>query len=392
MTNSIKTTITTTTLSTGNNSKTNKRSRRKGAVLIWATVAMTAFVGMVSLGVEWGHVQLVKTELQATADGAARAGAGSLSTGSPNARKAAQYVAGQNLADGTTVDLKNADVEIGYWDTRLLRFTPLSGQSQLNANAVHVIARREQSRGNAVQLPFTAVLNKNSQNVKAESVAMLIPAINVDENVRAQANPFLAGTKKGTVASPINPHHNPDYAGDNIDPRNSPTAVNGLGGLAEGMALNFDSISGTARHDPNMAYFNPDGEIADIGHNNVTTSDANSKLNRMFNENGIADAWVPINSLVGIFMDDSDPTTTPAPANLDFRSDASREFTELKPQLKQVFFIGDGSTKDGLKQNFIVPKGATRLFLATWDFYEWNNNAGVREVKVSRPQQIITVK
>ena len=39
-----------------------------------------------------------------------------------------------------------------------------------------------------------------------------------------------------------------------------------------------------------------------------------------------------------------------------------------------------------------APEGATRLMLATWDFYEWNNNAGYRIVKINRPQQVITVK
>ena len=45
-----------------------------------------------------------------------------------------------------------------------------------------------------------------------------------------------------------------------------------------------------------------------------------------------------------------------------------------------------------MQQQFIVPKGATRLYIATWDHYEWNNNQKHREVKVERPQQIITVK
>ena len=45
-----------------------------------------------------------------------------------------------------------------------------------------------------------------------------------------------------------------------------------------------------------------------------------------------------------------------------------------------------------MQQQFIVPKGATRLYLATWDFFEWNNNAGTRNVQVNRPERIIMVK
>ena len=39
---------------------------------------------------------------------------------------------------------------------------------------------------------------------------------------------------------------------------------------------------------------------------------------------------------------------------------------------------------DGVPQKFRAPEGATRLYLATWDFYEWNNNAGERTVKIER--------
>ena len=60
--------------------------------------------------------------------------------------------------------------------------------------------------------------------------------------------------------------------------------------------------------------------------------------------------------------------------------------------MKQIFFIGDGVDSKGMRQEFVVPAGATRLYVATWDFFEWNNNSGTRTVKVNRPQQIITVK
>jgi len=126
-----------------------------------------------------------------------------------------------------------------------------------------------------------------------------------------------------------------------------------------------------------------------VGHNNLTTTHSNNYASTMGNENGIADAWIPINSLVGVFLDDTQPSSSAAPANLDFRDSDSREFTELHPQLKQIFFIGDGFNKDGKHQNFVAPKGATRLFLATMDYYEWNNNDGSRKIKITRPGQII---
>jgi hypothetical protein len=162
--------------------------------------------------------------------------------------------------------------------------------------------------------------------------------------------------------------------------------------LSDGQILNFDNIDGTARHDPNMTYYNPDGQLDDIGHNNLTKSDSNSTTNSYYNENGIADMRAPINALVGVFLDDKNPATSTPPSNLDFSSDASRDFDTLQPKLKQIFYIGDGMNGAGGHQKFVVPKGATRLYLATWDFYEWNNNAGNRNIKISVPGQIVTVK
>ena len=133
---------------------------------------MTAFAAFVSLGVDWGHVQVAKTELQAAADGAARAGAGSLSRSQLDAIAAARWVAARHKSDGHSISLSllSGDVQIGYWDKRNLTFiTNVTGD---RANAVRVVARRANSRGNAVDTPFASILGKKSQDVRAESIAI----------------------------------------------------------------------------------------------------------------------------------------------------------------------------------------------------------------------------
>ena len=211
----------------------------------------------------------------------------------------------------------------------------------------------------------------------------------------ANANPFLAGAKKGTTASETNPsdRHISDVAGDSSNWQNSPQPV--AIPLNSNSPITFDAISGTARHDPNLADYQPDGQLSDIGHNNLTTSYSGNYAASWTNENGLADMTAPIDSLVGVFLDDNDPTlgNAPMPENLDYSSDASRNQTSYSPKLRQIFFIGDGLTDDGkTQQQFIPPKGATRMYLATWDFYEWNNNSGSRLVQVNVPSRIITVK
>jgi hypothetical protein len=225
---------------------------------------------------------------------------------------------------------------------------------------------------------FGRLLGQNACNVEAETIVQFIGGVNIDDNIPATANPYLAGMHDGSVASVNNPHNSPDYAGTPSNPRQSPWQVNIP--FNDNDALTFDSISGDARHDPGMSDYAPDGELDDIGTNTAGA------------ENGISNLRAPINALVGVFLDEKEPNKTTAPEMLDFLPADKRNFTALQPKLKQIFFIGDGLNKDGVRQQFIVPKGATRLFLATWDFFEWNNNSGQRNVRITRPDRIITVK
>jgi hypothetical protein len=70
--------------------------------------------------------------------------------------------------------------------------------------------------------------------------------------------------------------------------------------------------------------------------------------------------------LAGVFLDDSVPAGA-APASLDFTGNTG--FASLSPLLNQMFFIGDGltGTGSGAVQSFLVPTGATRLFLGFAD-------------------------
>jgi hypothetical protein len=73
--------------------------------------------------------------------------------------------------------------------------------------------------------------------------------------------------------------------------------------------------------------------------------------------------------LAGVFLSDAAPSG-PAPASLDFSGTAiGRSFSSLAPALQQTFYIGDGLTGEGsgAAQSFLVPDGATRLFLGIVD-------------------------
>jgi hypothetical protein len=370
--------------------KAKSQNRYRGVVAIYTIVIMTALCMFISLAVDYGRAQLVKTELRRAADASARAAAAYIYSDLNAGTAAAIDIASRNKADGTAVDLVAVqDIQFGNWDVKSKNFTLSSSSSAINA--VRVIARRTQARGNAVPMLFARVLRCSFCDVQAETIVMAVQPLNVSQNIPATANPFLSGMPPGSIGSHINPHNNPDFAGTASGPLQMPLVTSMP--ITDDQILNFDSITGTAQHDPSLDFSNPDGDLSEqIGHNNLTTSHSNNYVPTMYNENGIADAWIPINSLVGIFLDDKVPSTSSAPGNLDFRDPTSRDFNELHPQLKQLFFIGDGLNSKGQHQKFIAPKGATRLFLATMDYYEWNNNSGYRQIKITRPQQIIVVK
>lgn len=355
--------------------------QRRGLSSIYMFFVLVAMTLFCSMGVDYGRIQVAKMELQRVADAAARAGAAAIPLGVAEARAEAIRWAVLNTVGGQPLVLTDADVFVGKWDSS----TKTLDTSSFTPDTVRVMAKRISQRGTGMPLLWASVFGQKALDVHAKSSARYQDEVNVNVTSMATANPFLAGMPAGSVASMNNPHNSPDYAGTAAVPRQSPFAITTLP-LVAGMPITFDSISGTARHDPNLADYQPDGQLNSIGHNTNGS------------ENGIRDITCPINALVAVFLDNSDPTSTavptidPANAPSDYSTAAARDRAVYRPALKQIFFVGDGLTSSGGHQQFIVPEGATRLFLATWDFYEWNNNSGYRTVKINRPGRVVTVE
>jgi hypothetical protein len=92
---------------------------------------------------------------------------------------------------------------------------------------------------------------------------------------------------------------------------------------------------------------------------------------------GISGIQIPgAGALIGVFETASGPTDS-APATLDFTS-LGIHFTSLAPVMNQTFFLGDGLQNDGsgLRQQFCVPTGATRLFLGISDAGNFGGSPG----------------
>lgn len=181
--------------------------------------------------------------------------------------------------------------------------------------------------------------------------------------VPAKANPYLAGMPLGTPAR-----------FNDSAPDESPVLVELP--LLEATAVSFRA-SGGVDHGP----FHP--SHFDMPNGSAFTDHSGGA------EHGIANIFAPINALVGVFLDDERPDQSRPPKALNLRR-AGRNLVTVSPQLKQVFFIGDGSTKPGVTRRFLVPNGATRLFLGTMDGYSWWNNRGSFSVDVKIERAEVT--
>ena len=179
--------------------------------------------------------------------------------------------------------------------------------------------------------------------------------------VPGTADPWLAGMPNGSTASIL------DSA-----PGQSPVQV--LLAFLAGDLLTFSTTGLTDHCDfGGCGLAGPDGDLIEPPTGHATGA-----------ENGIANVVAPIDSLIGVFLGPAQPNLSAAPAALDFSTPALRDFATLSPVLKQPFFIGDGRRNDFTTlQYFVVPGGATRLYLGTMDGFGWLNNVGELTVDVN---------
>ncbi|MFC7336897.1 hypothetical protein ACFQY0_06890 [Haloferula chungangensis] len=173
--------------------------------------------------------------------------------------------------------------------------------------------------------------------------------------VPGNANPFLAGQADGASTK-----------GDSV-PQQSPVLASEV---APGDILSFSAT----------------GSVSFGGASNPTTLPDGSGLYSSSSALGIAGYSgansLPVDALVGVFLSDAIPAN-PAPDEFVYPPEA-RNFEVLAPGLRQIFFIGDGVNDAGTRQQFVVPPGATRLFLGSSDGFGWYNNSGEFEVSICR--------
>ncbi len=184
--------------------------------------------------------------------------------------------------------------------------------------------------------------------------------------VPGDANPWLAGMPAGSTAS-----------GDSVP--QPPVQVLGLDLSAAGY-LSFNGVTGQTSYSGGCPAFSCYSADGDVSGETDYLGGSPGFINRAWagytgGENGISDVTAPLGSLIGVYMDNSQPDPGATPGAFDFRV-TGLDFSTLSPVLNQAFFIGDGLTPTGDVQRFIVPVGATRLYLGTMDGFGWTGNNG----------------
>ena len=353
--------------------------RRRGSIIIYSFVLMTIMFGFISLAVDFGHMQSVKTELQRDADATARASLQMyLTYGSATAVAYGPLLAGQsyNPIDANSGVTPTVTITWGSYSTATKTFTP-GGTSPV---AVKVVISRTVKTNNPVKLTFPLMnglvpSRSTTCDVWAQAVAVLEGSQTATATVSGQSDPWLAGMANGAEASDL------DYA-----PSQSPPMVMNV---VPGTTLTFTKVSGGVTNDPSIPQDSADGDATQLHSHND-----DDPMNEPGVQNGIGNVTMPINALLGVFLTNNSPDTQPAPTVArNYSTQAERDqpnFSDI--QLQQPFFIGDGQTSAATVQTFVVPAGATRLYLGTMDGHQWNNNSGSFSATITQQQTILLVQ
>lgn len=146
-------------------------------------------------------------------------------------------------------------------------------------------------------------------------------------------------------------------------------------------SFSLTSSSGTvACVDPGNVATSGDGPCQGLTNTNITGEN---------NLSGIVHSGSTM-FLMGVFLGASAPVA-PAPAGLSYTA-GNVNFASQSAQLQQVFFVGDGLTGSGTgaTQQFVIPSGATRLFLGFADASSFQGASGCFQDNAGTRSAVVT--
>ena len=344
---------------------------RSGSMLIYALFLMVILLAMTSLCMDYGRMQMIKTQLQRDADATARGAVQMYVTDGPStaswvapAMAANQY----NTVDANSGLPATVNVTWGWWNKTTKTFTAGSGTPV----AAMVVVSRTKAANNAVPLTFplmqglTALLT--SCDISATAIAYVNNSTSATVSVPGTADVWLAGMPSGTTAS----------CWDSTSSASPVMAMN----VTPGAVMTF-SATGLTNDNGSTAILGADGASYNTTH---MAGSPDGNYNGL--QNGIQTLTAPQNALIGVFLTNAAPNTQTPPATaLSYTTSTLNQANYTNVQLQQPFFIGNGQTGSGVTQSFIVPPGATRLYLGVFDgWYNADNSGSLSVSAVQQPQ------
>jgi hypothetical protein len=356
--------------------------------MIYVIVSLTMLIGLCSLALDVAHIQVVNTQLQRAADAAAEAAAAQLSNGTTATTSAATAVATENTVDDSLIQSSQVTVKLMNWVSSS-NYTVVSTAAAANAVQVTI--------ADNVPFFFANVMGFHTHVASRTSTAEQIVQTTT-QYISTYSNPWLAGEPTGTQASKpdpgwegqgVNPEHPWEYdiAGPtggyaaSGEPYASPVQANIT--VTPGATITLTNVIGQGNND-----WTQSAEYSATGEYDGSQADYDDEASNGVSEHGMSDVTMPLNAVSAVFLGSTVPDLNTAPGTLNFSTQAEQDYTagtnngealingEFAPQLQQVFYVGNGQTSTGQQESFVVPAGATRVFLGTMDGHEWSNNSG----------------
>ena len=339
--------------------------RRRGVSLIYATLCLTLLLGVAALGVDFGVVMLERGRLQTAVDAATLHGVTGLDISPAEARRRVRQSLADNPVQGRVLEVDDEAIEFGMWDPKHRQFVPLPKIDAGTATAMRLKVKMSDGQNGRVHGFAGAAVGLDEMAVSAHAVATRGEPFDLE--VQANSSPYLAGMPAGTKVKYTRHKHkvkdkhtgktleSRDTVAGQDDPMRVPLTVR------PGQVLYFREVRG------GTGDWSSGGEEYGLDGNTDRGSIGQTPVN------GYDTTRAPLNAMMGVFLKEGQrPDQLGWQKGLDFSKQEDRDFDTLRPEKKQIFFIGDGVNNRGRRlQRFVVPDGCDTLYLGLQDEYGW---------------------
>jgi hypothetical protein len=374
-------------MSYGMEARNLQRHRRRGSVLLYTTATLIAIIGFAAVAIDFGALRLAKTELQTAADAAALYGVTGLDRSPAEARRRVRESLAENPVQGRQIQVSDARIEFGVWDVRAREFRSLPERMAGTATAIRVHIEMTDATNGRVRGAVGSAAGLDE--FETEAIAVAIRGEPFDLEVPANASPYLAGMPRGTQIE--FEHINRIRGARDKDTGNWLPSRHTEAGLDDPLRVPITV------HPGQVLYFRQvrggTGDWASGGQEYSLDGNLNRPNIRQRDVNGYRGVRAPLNAMMGVFLKDGErPDSIGDTGQLDFNEQRERDFNDLEPEKKQVFFIGDGVNNNAERlQRFIVPDDVDTLYLGIQDEYGfwWDNFGSVSTTMFTGDVQLV---